>query len=695
MSKAVRVMFFTRLCFSICALVCALVLVAYLWACVTGAQTLAERDLRPDIVGALLSRNEEVDLRKRSGRYTPQSVTTPAEKRVRAANDRETSARRSPARAASLKAARAALDSDDGASAAAVQTRIGAGTPLSRVLHTSQLSSNSSAGTDEGFFDRTGDLAADERTTFDAEGGSFDIAVGRTGARYEVYSAIDDRGTQSTADDLATGVLVVGLDTNGDYVRDQSSVYNLRRDFQMPSAVAVVSGTSHAGQEFVVVSSSGYFKENDPYNEPTAGVVLLVRDAATGGFDPARSRELVRVGDARLNNANALALLPDNHLLIADFDSNELRIVRDTNADGMPDTLSQTPYYSYRFSNDAPLDIAVNSRGVVFSHSYGNDTVLLALYDDNADGRADRDEVCVEGLSLDNNLILHGLAVDREGTVYIIEDALGAADLTSLGGNLGTPRIDAFPDPALNGFLHDGALYAVADNASSQWLTGLSFGVDTLIGPVRHLSLVNSASGLSPATRDGLATITGTGLVRGASGASEADAASAGVRVTVEGRSVPVLSFNDTRVNIYVPDATGTGVRSVVVSVGANVTAAEDVRIAADNPGLFTVSQTGAGEAVALLTSGLRYTAGPFPATFEGQLSVIALFGTGWRNAVPVNVRIGGQPAVVEYAGPSGGFPGLDQLNVRLPAGLSGAQPVVVTTAGGTTGRNDVVVSIR
>lgn len=690
-------MFFTRLCLSICALIIALVFVAYLWACIASAQSLAEQNLKPDTERALASRKGDVDLKKRPDGYAPQTNPLSMEERTtRASTDATSSAARRPARVASPKATHASAEGES--AEALIQARIGAGTPLSRVLHTSQLSNNSSAGTNEQFFDRTLDLVADERTTFDASGGSFDIAVGRTGARYEVYSAIDDRGTQNTADDLATGVLVIALDTNSDYVRDQSSTYNLRRDFQMPSAVAVVSGTSRAGQEFVVVSSGGYYNfdnQNDPLNEPTAGVVLLVRDAATGGFDSSRSRELVRVGDRQLNNANALALMPDNNLLIADFDSNELRIVRDTNADGIPDTLDAAPYYSYRFSNDAPLDIAVNSRGVVFSHSYGNDTVLLALYDDNSDLRADRDVVVAEGLSLDNNLILHGLTVDREGTVYIIEDASGAADTASLGGNLGTPRIDAFPDPALNGFPRDGALYAVVDNAASQSLSGLAFGVDTTFGAVSHLTLVNSASQLAPATRDGLATIKGTNLTRGASGASETDAAASGVRVTVEGSSVPVLSFNNSRINIYLPSLAGAGVRSIVVSVGSLVTAADDASIVTDNPGLFTLSQTGAGETVALLASGMRYTTWPFPATWEGQPSVIALFGTGWRNSLPVTVRIGGQSAMVEYAGPSGGFPGLDQINVRIPAGVSGAATVVLTTASGAASRNDALVSIK
>jgi hypothetical protein len=341
-------------------------------------------------------------------------------------------------------------------------------------LHTSQFDLNSAAGTDEQYVDRNGDLIADERSTFDFAGGSFDIAVGSSGARYEVYSA--------TRNQTLVGVLVVALDTNGDYVADSSTTYDLERDFSLPSAAAVVTGTSTSGREFVIICSSGYFNgdnPNDPKNEASPGVVLLVRDLSTGGFDNSLSRELVAVGDNRIFNANGLALLPNNDLVIADFASDELRIIRDTDNDRVPDTLDATPYYSYRFSDDAPLDIAVNSRGVVFSHSAGNDTLMLAVYDDNGDGRADRDEVVVEGLSIDNNLFIHGLTVDRLGNVYVIEDSMGVFDGT--GGNSGTPRIDAFPDGGMNGFLQDGKIFAQAD-ANDLALSGLAFA--SVLNPI-------------------------------------------------------------------------------------------------------------------------------------------------------------------------------------------------------------------
>jgi uncharacterized protein (TIGR03437 family) len=654
------------------------------------AQTRIDAPPKPDIRRALNARIRQSVRQTRAEGYTPKQSKAMLPERLPVTKSEGEASTETGTRKKTARLIRKQSDKTGLRQEAVSYPRILAGTPLSWVLHVSQLSLTSLSGSNEQYVDATGDLTADERTTFDASGGSFDIAVGRSGTRYEVYSA--------TLNNRRVGILLTGFDTNGDLIRDASNTYDLERDFGLPSAASVVAGRSNTGREFVIVSSSGYYNfdnPSDPDNEPSAGVVLLVRDTATNGLDTTRSRSLIHVGSNELNNANALALLPNNDLLIADFDSNELRIVRDTDGDAIPDKLDPLPFYTYRFSNDSPLDIAANSRGVVFSHSVGNDAVMLALYDDNRNGYAEREEVVVEGLSIDNNLIFHGLTIDREGTVYVIEDASGSSDLTEDGGNLGNPQIDAFPDPALNGFLRDGAFFAESDSASTQALSGLAFGVETVLPPVAHLTMTNSASFRGRGTKNGLATIQGSGLTRGLTGRSEADAAARRVRVTLEGRTVPVLSFNDSQINIHVPEAAGTGTGSVVVYVQGSVIAADDVSIASDNPGLYTATQSGEGEAVALLTSLMQYTRAPFNAQTNGQASVIALFGTGWRNSLPVTVTIGGQTAVVEYAGPSGGFNGLDQINVRIPNGLTGSQPVIVRTASGALSRADVVVTIK
>jgi uncharacterized protein (TIGR03437 family) len=58
-------------------------------------------------------------------------------------------------------------------------------------------------------------------------------------------------------------------------------------------------------------------------------------------------------------------------------------------------------------------------------------------------------------------------------------------------------------------------------------------------------------------------------------------------------------------------------------------------------------------------------------------------------------VQFGGKPAKVSYAGVSGGFDGLDQINVSVPDGVTGAAPVVVTTASGAASRGDVFVTVQ
>lgn len=667
------------------------------------AQAPSAKNYRPDRSRALAARTHAGTTPTRPDAYSPQRKRTNRQTRTLSSNLNAASSRRPPVRP-TLPARSVEKDAAAKSSASTQKTvpapsaAIAPGTPLSRVLHVSQLSLVSADGTHEEFVDRDGDLRADDRATFDARGGSYDIAVGRTGARYEVFTAIDDRGTSNTSDDVSTGVLVLASDTNGDYVRDASNTYDLGRDFGLPSAVAVVAGTSRTGREFVVVSSSGYYNNDDPddpANEESPGVVLLVRDPSTGGFDSSRSRALVAVGDDRLFNANGLALLPDGRLLVADFQSNELRVVRDTNDDGVPDTLDAAPFYSFAFDTDAPLDVAANARGVVFTHSVGNDTYMLAVYDTDGDGDGDIDEICVEGLSVDNNLVLHGLTISREGTVFVIQDATGESDLAEDSGNGGIPHVYAFPDPALNGVLRDGNAFVLADDEFTQAYSGLSFGVETALAPVAHLSLTNSASLQGDPPTGGLATITGEGLTRGLSGATRGEATAHGVHVTIEGIEAPVLSFDDSKVHVHVPQALGTGVGSIVINVNGSVTAADDASFVNANPGLFTVPQTGTGEPVALLVSGLLYTRAPFPARTGTSASEVALFGTGWRNSLPITVQVGGKSAKVNYAGPSGGFDGLDQINAEIPDGISGPAAVVVITASGATSRTGVFITVQ
>src|SRR5262249_13334356 len=64
----------------------------------------------------------------------------------------------------------------------------------------------------------------------------------------------------------------------------------------------------------------------------------------------------------------------------------------------------------------------------------------------------------------------------------------------------------------------------------------------------------------------------------------------------------------------------------------------------------------------------------------SGNPVYLSLYGTGFDN-VPIGVQCfsGTVPLPVTYAGPQKQIPGLDQINVRLPASLAGAGAVSIT----------------
>jgi uncharacterized protein (TIGR03437 family) len=91
------------------------------------------------------------------------------------------------------------------------------------------------------------------------------------------------------------------------------------------------------------------------------------------------------------------------------------------------------------------------------------------------------------------------------------------------------------------------------------------------------------------------------------------------------------------------------------------------------------------------------YVATPLDLGAATDQVILELFGTGIRGRsalTAVTATIGGQAAEVQYAGPQGGFAGLDQVNVRVPRSLAGRGDVdVVLTVDGKTA-NTVTVRV-
>jgi uncharacterized protein (TIGR03437 family) len=104
------------------------------------------------------------------------------------------------------------------------------------------------------------------------------------------------------------------------------------------------------------------------------------------------------------------------------------------------------------------------------------------------------------------------------------------------------------------------------------------------------------------------------------------------------------------------------------------------VTITPTAPGLFSATGSGQGLAAAqaLIVNAdksittLTVGDGPIPVRAGTEIYLV-LYGTGIRAHGPdVSALIAGRNVELLYAGPQGAFPGLDQVNLRVPLSVAG-----------------------
>lgn len=175
----------------------------------------------------------------------------------------------------------------------------------------------------------------------------------------------------------------------------------------------------------------------------------------------------------------------------------------------------------------------------------------------------------------------------------------------------------------------------------------------------------------------------------------------AGTIVYFNGIAAPVLYTSATQVATTVPyEITGSEAQ-VAVSYQGETSPPFTVSLAAAAPGLFTLNQTGAGQAAALnaVDGSINTAVNPVKigdsislyATGEGQTTPAGVDGKiGSGSLLPqpnlqVNATVGGLSAVVQYAGAAPNeVAGLMQVNVQIPAGVQPGGYVPVALQIGT-----------
>lgn len=180
-------------------------------------------------------------------------------------------------------------------------------------------------------------------------------------------------------------------------------------------------------------------------------------------------------------------------------------------------------------------------------------------------------------------------------------------------------------------------------------------------------------------------------------------------------RFAAILPGADGQLGVLVPAETAAGSAAVILVAPDGTVSYGAAAIATVAPGIFSAAGDGQGPAAATLwvlrpdgtlsISAAASCAANVPceaATLDvgppGSLAVLVLYGTGIRGRSAldkVTCTIGSADAPVLYAGPHGGSPGLDQVNVVLPGQMAGAGLVSIRLSVDGVAANATQINIR
>ncbi|MDX2150435.1 MAG: FG-GAP-like repeat-containing protein [Bryobacteraceae bacterium] len=351
--------------------------------------------------------------------------------------------------------------------------------------------------------------------------------------------------------------------------------------------------------------------------------------------------------------------------------------------------------------------------------------VRAAAADLNADGRLDL-IVLGDGLNFSNETaVLLGQAGGRFGAATIYRSSFGPSDVavadfdgdgrqdvitahccgsTDLTARLGNGDGTLQPEAHFSGG-GDPSELSIGDlNADGQpdLVVRGEAGISILINNSRkNVHVVSSATfDSTPAAPDSIVTIRGSRLATdtGVELSANLPTNLAGTMVRIrDARGIEHdarMSYaSPGQINMVVPAAVAPGLGAVTVTNGAGLTQTGPILVEPLAPAIYALNGAGltAAWAIRVRRDGTQtyepvyevangaVVAKPIDFGEAGDQIVLEIYGTGLRSGTGgVVVRLGGSALTPAYAGRQPDFPGLDQVNVNVPASFRGRGAVSV-----------------
>jgi uncharacterized protein (TIGR03437 family) len=187
-----------------------------------------------------------------------------------------------------------------------------------------------------------------------------------------------------------------------------------------------------------------------------------------------------------------------------------------------------------------------------------------------------------------------------------------------------------------------------------------------------------------------------------------------GVGVTINSTPAPLLFVSAGQINAQLPWNAGNGTASIVVTRDGATSSAVSFPVGSLNPGIFTLSGDGTGQAIAYGNSDGAFAApaGSVPPPYTahpakiGDPTSLVILATGMgsvdppvttgdippsgtlaRTTVTPTVLVGGVAAQVVFSGLAPGFVGVNQINIVIASGtpVGDAVPLQIEMGGITT----------
>jgi endo-1,4-beta-xylanase len=249
------------------------------------------------------------------------------------------------------------------------------------------------------------------------------------------------------------------------------------------------------------------------------------------------------------------------------------------------------------------------------------------------------------------------------------------------------------PTPAFNALM--AAMQTPMPNLTASGVVNAASYQGASVAPGEILAIFGTAVG--PDKPLG-ATLTSSGLV---------STTAAATQVLFDNYPAPILYAGENQINVVVPFEVMPG-QSVTVTVTNNGQSSAPVSIPVVQavPGIFLLG----GQQAAVLNQDLSVNGPSNPAPAG---SVIVVYATGGGllpapvtdgelpttliNVADVTLKVGGQPAVIDFAGLAPGFAGVLQINATLPSGIASgpAVPIVLSIAGADSSSQAATIAIQ